>query len=116
MQNIDRFLSDSELESQVIDMALEGWEECSAKDQQRRAAYAVRALRFLLGGISFRGMSKQLGSSELLADFCRVRELDGIRNISKSNVERYSKLFSEEQIRGLHQTLCEVVGNRDLAD
>ena len=121
VQNIDRFLSDSELESQVIDMALEGWEECSAKDQQRRAAYAVRALRvevlrFLLGGISFRGMSKQLGSSELLADFCRVRELDGIRNISKSNVERYSKLFSEEQIRGLHQTLCEVVGNRDLAD
>ena len=121
MQNIDRFLSDSELESQVIDMALEGWEECSAKEQQRRAAYAVRALRvevlrFLLGGISFRGMSKQLGSSELLADFCRVRELDGIRNISKSNVERYSKLFSEEQIRGLHQTLCEVVGNRDLAD
>ena len=55
MQNIDRFLRDSELESQVIDMAMEGWEECSAKDQQRRAAYAVRALRvevlrFLLGG------------------------------------------------------------------
>ena len=120
VQNIDRFLSDSELESQVIDMALEGWEACSAKDQQRRAAYAVRALRvevlrFLLGGISFRGMSKQLGSSELLADFCRVRELDGIRNISKSNVERYSKLFSEEQIRGLHQTLCEVAGNADLS-
>jgi len=55
VQNIDRFLRDSELESQVIDMAMEGWEECSAKDQQRRAAYAVRALRvevlrFLLGG------------------------------------------------------------------
>jgi hypothetical protein len=121
VQNIDRFLSDSELESQVIDMTLEGWEECSAKDQHRRAVYAVRALRvevlrFLLGGISFRGMSKQLGSSELLADFCRMREMDGIRNISKSNVERYSKLFSEEQVRGLHQTLCEVVGNRDLAD
>ncbi len=29
LQNIDRFLNDSELESQAIEMAMEGWEEAS---------------------------------------------------------------------------------------
>ena len=120
LRNIDQYLIDSELESQAIDMALAGWEEANARQQQRRAQYGIRALRvevlrFLLGGISFRRLSVLLGSSELLADFCRVRQLDGIRNISKSNVERYSKFFTEEQMRELHKTLCEVAGNADLA-
>ncbi len=37
LQNIDRFLIDSGLESQAIEIALEGWEQASAGDQQRRA-------------------------------------------------------------------------------
>ena len=61
-------------------------------------------------------MSRQLRSSDLLADFfCRTREIDGIRKISKSTVERCSKLFSEKQVRRLHQSLYEVAGNADLA-
>ncbi len=120
LQNIDRFLVDSELESQAIEMALEGWEQAGAGDRQSRARYAIRALRmevlrFLLGGISLRKTSLLVGSSDLLADFCRAREMDGIRKISKSTVERCSKLFTEEQVRGLHQSLCEVAGNADLA-
>ena len=120
LQKIDRFLIDSELESQAIEMALEGWEQAGAGDRQSRARYAIRALRmevlrFLLGGISLRKTSLLLGSSDLLADFCRAREMDGIRKISKSTVERCSKLFTEEQVRGLHQSLCEVAGNADLA-
>ena len=60
-------------------------------------------------------MSRALGSSDLLADFCRVRQIDGIRGISKSTVERASKFFSEEQLRALHRTLTEVVGDADLS-
>ena len=37
LNNIDQFLADSELESQAIEMALEGWEQASAGDQQKRA-------------------------------------------------------------------------------
>ncbi len=74
LQNIDRFLIDSHLESQAIEMALEGWEQAGAGDRQSRARYAIRALRmevlrFLLGGISLRKTSLLLGSSDLLADF-----------------------------------------------
>ena len=117
VQEIDQFLIESHLESQAAEMALEGWEQAGAADQQRRARYGVRALRlevvrFLLGGISFREMSRQLGRSELLADFCRVREIDGIRRISKSTLERCSKFFGEQQVRGLHQSLCGSGGQR----
>ncbi len=90
------------------------------KARRQRASFAIKALRMdtlgrLLGGISFRHLSRALGSSDLLADFCRVRQIDGIRGISKSTLERASKFFSEEQLRALHRTLTEVVGDALLA-
>jgi len=53
-------------------------------------------------------------SSNLLADFCRVRTLECIKWTSKSTLERVSMLFDEEQLRRLHQTLAEVVANEEL--
>ena len=120
LERIERLLIDSSVEQQAIEIALEDFAQASVKQQHKRAQIAIRALRmevlrFLLGGISFRRLARELGSSDLLADFCRVRELEGIKGISKSSLERYSKLFSEEQLRQLHGTLSEVVGNEDLA-
>ena len=120
LERIERLLIDSSVEQQAIEMALEDFAQASVKQQHKRAQIAIRALRmevlrFLLGGISFRRLARELGSSDLLADFCRVRELEGIKGISKSSLERYSKLFSEKQLRQLHGTLSEVVGNEDLA-
>ncbi len=120
IERIDRLLIDSEVESQGIDLALERGQPMSVKARQKRANFALKALRmetlrYLLGGISFRHLSRALGSSDLLADFCRVRHIDGIRGISKSTLERASKFFSEEQLRALHRTLTEVVGDADLA-
>ncbi len=120
IERIDRLLIDSEVESQGVDLALERGQPMSVKARQKRANFALKALRmetlrYLLGGISFRHLSKALGSSDLLADFCRVRHIDGIRGISKSTLERASKFFSEEQLRALHRTLTEVVGDADLA-
>ncbi len=37
-----------------------------------------------------------------LSNFCRVREVDGIRKISKSSLERDSKFFDEAYLRQLH--------------
>ncbi len=120
IDRIDRLLIDSEVESQGVDLALERGQPMSVKARQKRANFALKALRmetlrYLLGGISFRHLSRALGSSDLLADFCRVRHIDGIRGISKSTLERASKFFSEEQLRALHRTLTEVVGDADLA-
>ena len=84
MERIDQLLIDSEVESQGIEFALEGRQSMGLKARQRRASLAIRALRLaspdhLLGGISFRHYSRALGSSDLLADFCRVRHIDTIR-------------------------------------
>ncbi len=87
IERIDRLLIDSEVESQGVDLALERGQPMSVKARQKRANFALKALRmetlrYLLGGISFRHLSRALGSSDLLADFCRVRHIDGIRGIS----------------------------------
>ncbi len=120
LERIDRLLIDSEVQSQAVEFALEGRQPMSVKAWQNRANFAIKALRmetlrYLLGGISFRHLSRALGSSDLWADFCRVRHIDGIRGISKSTVERASKFFSEEQLRALHRTLTEVVGDAFLS-
>ena len=73
----------------------------------------MEEVRHLLGGISFRCLSQELGRSELLANFCRVREVDGIRKISKSSLERDSKFFDEAYLRQLHARMTEVVGNAE---
>ncbi len=118
MERIDRVLIDSSLEREAIVKALEGWDEAGGKDRERRALRAIKALRVevvrhLLGGISFRCLSQELGRSELLANFCRVREVDGIRKISKSSLERDSKFFDEAYLRQLHARMTEVVGNAE---
>ena len=119
VERIDRFLIDSSLEREAIVRALEGWDEAGEKDREQRALRAIKALRVevarhLLGGISFRALSQELGRSELIANFCRVRELDGIRKISKSSLERDSKFFDEAYLRELHGRMTEVVGNAEL--
>ena len=58
IERIDRLLIDSEVESQAIEMAVEGRQPMSPKARQSRARRAIRSLRMdtldsLLGGISF---------------------------------------------------------------
>lgn len=110
------------VEQQAVELALEDLPEgCTEADRQRRAEFAIFALRaellrHLLGLPSFRAFSRALACSDLLADFCGARTLEGIKRTSKSTLDRTSKFFNEEQLRRLHQTLAEVVGNEDLCD
>lgn len=117
---IDDNLRSSSVESMAIEFALESLpEKATAADRARRARSGVVALRMevlrhLLGLPSFRALSRSLASSDLLADFCGILELDGIKWSSKSTLDRASKLFTPEQLSRMHQVLNEVAANADL--
>lgn len=117
---VDGLLRRSHLESMALDFAVEGLEQASARQQVARRQFALKALRvetlrMLLGNPSFRQFSRMVASSDLLADFCGVRRLDGIRGISKSTLERASKFFRPDQVRWMQQVLTEMCGETDRA-
>ena len=117
---VDAVLGKAHLEAMAIDFAMEGFEEASIQQRCRRAEWAVKALRIqtlrmLLGNPAYRVFSRMVAGSDLLADFCRVREIDGISGISKSTVERASKFFRPDQVRWMHQVLIEMSGEEDRA-
>ena len=120
LEKISEDLQGSGIEEQAIEYALENLGSGSDSQKQRNAEFAPIALRMellrhLLGTPSFRSFSRSLASSDLLADFCRVRMLDGIRWTSKSTLERASKFFNSEQVAQLNEKLCEIVCDQDLS-
>ena len=121
LEKISQDLDGSGMGELAIEYALENLGSGSDLQKHRTAEFAPTALRMellrhLLGTPSFRSFSRSLASSDLLADFCRVRMLDGIRWTSKSTLERASKLFTSEQIEQLNAKLCEIVSNKDLSE
>src|ERR1035437_5403699 len=99
---VDALLRRSHLESMALDFAAEGFEQASTRQQVARRQFALKALRvevlrMLLGNPSFRQFSRTVAASDLLADFCGVRRLDGITGISKSSLDRASKFFRPDQ-------------------
>jgi hypothetical protein len=120
IEAVDEVLGKAFLETMAVDFSIAGYEEASAKQRSKRAEWAIKALRIqtlrmLLGNPAHRVFSRQVASSDLLADFCRVRKIDGIKGISKSTVERASKCFREDQVRWMHQVLIEMCGEADRA-
>jgi IS5 family transposase len=123
LERIDAVLASASLEWQAIDFALENFavskgRNANAKETAKVAEFALfslraEVLRHLRQLPSFREYSKMLATSDLLADFCRIRLIDGIKWSSKSTLERASKFFGTEQWQGLCKTLTEVVGNAD---
>lgn len=120
IETIDRLLIESHLEEYAIDFALDNLlkeaPEADERDRARHATQAIKALRTnvlrtLLEGLSFRKFSSAVYMSDLLADFCRVREIDTIKGLSKSEVGRMLKFFPEEQLRLLHNAFTEICAN-----
>src|SRR5688572_983304 len=120
LEAVDRLLRQSHLESLALDFAAEGFESANVRQQRARQQFALKALRvetlrMLLGNPSFRLFSRSVAASDLLADFCGVRQIDGIRGISKSTLERASKFFRSDQVRRMQQVLTEMCGEADRA-
>lgn len=120
LERIDAHLRTSHVESLAIEFALESLPaKARAQDRSRRAKMAVEALRIellrhVLGVPSFRLLSQQIAASDLLASFCGLLGIDGIRRTSKSTLDRASKLFTPSQLQDINQVLTEVVSNADL--
>jgi len=119
LEHIEENIRASCVESMAVEFALEGLPaNARAMDRQRRARFAMVALRMellrhLLGLPSFRGLSVKLAGSDLLANFCGIRDLRGIQWSSKSTINRASKLFSQDQLRRMNELLAEVSSNED---
>jgi len=57
---------------------------------------------------SFRHYLVRLACDEVLSNFCKLRDIRGVRNTSKSVLDRASKFFTEEQLREIFELLTEV--------
>lgn len=120
IETSDRLLIECHLEKYAIDFALDNLlketPDATARVRERYARQAVKALRTnvlrkLLAGVSFRKFSFDVYRSDLLADFCRVRDITGIKGLSKSEVGRMLKFFPEDQLRLLHNAFTEICAN-----
>jgi hypothetical protein len=120
LDGVDGLLRGSHLESMAMDFAMVGFESASVREQRARTRFALKALRvevlrMLLGNPAYRPFSRTVAASDLLADFCGARRIDGISGISKSVLERASKFFTAEQVRWMKQVLIEMCGKEDRA-
>jgi hypothetical protein len=119
LESIDVNVRASGAESLAVDFALEGLPAgASVAERQRRARFGLAALRMellrhVLGLPSFREYSCALAGSNLLADFCGIRDLEGIHWSSKSTLDRASKFYSEEQLEKLNQLLTETCASTE---
>jgi hypothetical protein len=120
LEMVDGLLRNANLESMAMEWAEEGYASASVRQLSARKQFAlkavrVQALRMLVGNPSFREFSRMVAGSDLMADFCGVRRVDGIRGVAKSTLERASKFFDEEKLRWMHQGLVEASGEPDRA-
>ena len=120
LEDVSNVLTSSSLEMHAVELALEDFPSEEAAARNRRARFAIESLRIeivrhLLGLVSFRQAARMICSSDLLAEFCGLRAIDGIRGAAKSTIERRSKILTEEQLRQLLGRLTEVCGNAELA-
>jgi hypothetical protein len=115
---LNTLLEKSHLESMAMDFALTGFENASGKTKRSRIQFSIKALRLeslrmMMGNPSYRTFSRAVASSDMLADFCCARRIDGIRGISKSTIDRASKFFTPEQLRSMMQVVIEMAGEAD---
>jgi len=107
LEQIHELLQASGLETQFVELALEGWlKEAgrlpSAQEQQRfqlrsRRALRCTVLRTLLQE-DYRGFSCQLAGNPLYQWFCLVDALDQVRVPSKSELQRFAHWLPAEQM------------------
>jgi hypothetical protein len=104
----------------ALDFARENWQGDDVARLPQHLQFGLKALRvevlrMMLGMISFRKLSLTIASSDLLADFCGARRIDGIKSLSKSVLERAAKFYTDEQVRWMGQVFIEMCGEPDRA-
>lgn len=111
---IDALLTQSGLETQLLEADLKNWlgrrQKVGAKAQQNHQLHGRQALRCNLARHllreDFRGLAARLADSPLLQYFCGVSQVDSVRVPSKSTLERYDKWWPQTQVQhAVHQLL-----------
>lgn len=105
LEKMDRLLGSAPMEALTMDHAVEGHEAASIRQRVVRKPFAVKfprvqLLKAMLGNPYYRSFSRMVASSKLLADFCGVRRLDGIRGVAKNTLERTSSVSPKHRSGG----------------
>lgn len=103
---MDRILTVTRIEHRVITQKiLTRYPNLSEERQQNMYRRLRQALRYciLLGitGLSYRKLSLRVADSHLFQWFTFTDSMGPIRPLSKSAIERFEKLFSDEEISNL---------------
>ena len=114
LDKIESLFKTLDLETEIIKIISEenvhlNIKELSRLSQQTITAFKTEALRSLLGNLSFRVFSTQIACSDLLAKFCGALSIEGIKGVSKSVLERNSKMLKSESLILLHQHITGLV-------
>lgn len=113
---IDEILDKGQLEDQLIESAIQKWLDSSDKNQAelmnstaypklwKHYQFALRcSIARILIGESFRQFSVRLSDSHLFQWFTQIHPLTNKKSISKSALERFSKMFDDVVIS---ENLC----------
>jgi hypothetical protein len=120
LEEVDRLLRESGLETEFIERGLRrqeeeerreaqeknqayrepGWRDQTRRQKRLRQALRCNVARWLTQK-EYRRFSRQLAESGLLQWFCQVDRLEVVRVPSKSTLERYDKWLPESEVREL---------------
>lgn len=104
---MDRILVESGLEDAFVCRHLDA--SCPEAENTRRRAFRVKVARkalrhtilLAITGLSVRELATRLPDSALFAWFTGSVQLDGVRPVSKSTLDRFEKMFSEDDVARL---------------
>jgi hypothetical protein len=121
LEEMDHILSVTGIEHRVIEQViLTRYPRLSHQRQQTMYRRLRQALRYciLLGitGLSYRKLSLRVADSQLFQWFTYTDSMGPIRPLSKSDIERFEKLFSDEEISNLIHELNRAVAEKEGAD
>jgi hypothetical protein len=116
LEEIDRILVTSGLEGDFISRHISPDSKGLSKGKGQSSCRMVqRALRYTillaLTEESYRELSLRVADSLLFQWFTSSAQIDGVRPASKSTIERYSKMFSREEIMWLIHELNRAVSD-----
>lgn len=111
LEEIDHILTATGLEDRMLRKHLAMRKKTGQKGY-KRARQALRyALLLALTGLPCRILSHRVADSVLFQWFTHTSEIDGVRPVSKSTIERYEKTFSRAQINQLIHDCNTAVSN-----
>ena len=113
IEEIDHILTATDLEHRIIARTIGS--SNPSKPQQKHYKTLQRALRYsiLLGitGSSYRELSQRVADSQIFQWFTHTSSVDSVRPAAKSTVERFEKMFSNEEIASLVHDLNQAVSD-----